>query len=146
MFVSNASAQLPNPCALVTNAEVAKSVGDKIQSRTAGDPHSCTWNGVPYGTFMTTTPTLTLDVSQVTEAQFRRNAFSIVPGAEPGTMEREAGVLVKHVGTVAYSLVSGQELIVWYRGIMLDVSSSALVSPLETAKALAKIALTRLPR
>jgi len=144
LYVPAASARLPNPCVLLTNAEVAKGFGDKIQNRTADGP-SCTWNGVPYGTFMTSTPTLTLDVSQVTKAQFKKSAVAIVPGAEPGTMEREQGLLVKHIGDLAYSLATGQELIVWYRGTMLDLSSNALVSPLETAKALAKIALTRLP-
>jgi hypothetical protein len=145
LFVSNASARLPNPCALLTNGEITKAFGDKLQSRTADDPSSCTWNGVPLGTFTTVAPSLMLGVAQVTEAQFEKAAIAIVPGAEPGTMERERGVLVKHVGDLAYSMANGTDFIVWYRGTMLDFESSVLVSPLETAKALAKIALTRLP-
>lgn len=142
--VSSASAGLPNPCALLTNAEAGKAFGDKIQSRTADGQHSCTWNAVPYGTFMTVTPTLTLSVAQVTEAQFKKSSIATVPGAGPGTMERAQGLLVRHIGDLAYSMPTGAELIVWYRGTMLDFSSNALVSPLETAKTLAKIALTRL--
>jgi hypothetical protein len=147
-FTGSASGRLPNPCALLRTAEVAKAVGDTIQSRAPGgydDPHSCTWNGVPYGTFMTSTPTLTLAVAEVTEAQFKRSSIAIVPGAEPGTMGRAQGRLVKHLGDLAYSMPAGADLIVWYRGTMLDLSSNALVSPLESEEALAEIALKRLP-
>jgi hypothetical protein len=144
LFVSNASAGLPKPCTLLTNAEVTKAFGTKIQSRTA-DGSSCTWNGVPLGTFTTAAPSLTLDVAQVTEAQFRKSAVAVVPGAEPGTMVREQGLLVKHIGDLAYSMANGTDFTVWYRGTMLNFESSVLVSPLEAAKALAKIALTRLP-
>lgn len=86
-----------------------------------------------------------LGVAQVTEAQFKKAAVEIVPGAEPGTMERQPGLLVKHIGDLAYSMANGTDFIVWYRGTMLDFESSVLVSPLETAKELAKVALTRLP-
>jgi hypothetical protein len=76
-FVPAAAAGLPNPCTLLTNAEVATAFGAKVQSR-VGESHrfgrSCAWEGVPLGSFTSAHASLRVDIAHVSRAQFLKNA------------------------------------------------------------------------
>ena len=142
------SAAVPNPCKVVTNAEVAKVFADKIQTRTANAEglQSCTWNGVGLGSFSPVVPTLTVEVVRADEAEFRAHVGGgLVPGGANGGMKPAPLVPVHGVGQLAYSsYVGGETLMVWYHGLWLTFSVSAVVSPVEDAKILAKFAISRL--
>ena len=135
-FAPTATAVLPNPCTLLTNAEVATAFGSKIQSR-AGESYrfgrSCAWEGVPLGSFTSAHASLRVDIAQVTRAQFLKNA-----------KKAKNAVPVHGIGDLAYSqYVAGQSLTVWRHGIWLSLDLTGVSSPLASAKALARSAIAR---
>jgi hypothetical protein len=132
----SASAAVPNPCTLLTNTEVATAFGSKIQSR-AGESdrfgRSCTWDGVPLGSFTSAHATLRVDIARINKAQFLRNA-----------KKAKNAVPVDGVGDLAYSqYMAGQSLTVWRHGIWLNLDLTGVPSPLASAKALARSAIAR---
>jgi len=132
----SASPALPNPCTLLTNAEVAKAFGSKIQSR-AGESYrfgrSCAWEGVPLGSFTSAHASLRVDIAQISRAQFLKNA-----------KKAKNAVPVHGLGDLAYSqYIAGQSLTVWRHGIWLSLDLTGVSSPLGAAKALARSALAR---
>jgi hypothetical protein len=137
MSVPAASAGLPNPCALLTNAEVAKVFGARIGNRTSnsyGLNRGCTWDGVPPSSFTSYHASLRIDVSRVARAEFEKQA-----------RKAKDAVPVRGVGEIAYSqYIAGEFLSVWQNGIWISVELSGGSSPLADAKTLARAALTRL--
>jgi hypothetical protein len=141
-------AAVPNPCRVVTNAEVAKVFADKVQTRTANAEglQSCTWNGVGLGSFSPVVPTLTVEIVQASEAKFRAHVGGgLVPGGANGGLKPAPLVRVHGVGQLAYSsYVGGETLMVWYHGLWLTFSVGSVAAPVEDAKILAKFAISRL--
>ncbi len=135
-FVPAAAAGLPNPCTLLTNAEVAKAFGSKIQSRaneSYGLSRSCTWEGAPLGSFTSAHASLQLDIAHVSRAQFLKNA-----------KKAKNAVPIHGIGDLAYSqYMAGEFLTVWRQGIWLSVSLGGVSSPIASAKALARSAIAR---
>jgi hypothetical protein len=138
IFVSASSAApLPNPCTLLTNAEVAKAFGAKVANRTSdayGLDRGCTWDGAPPGRFTSYHATLHLDIAPASRAAFDKAA-----------KRAKDAVPVHGVGDEAYSeYIAGEFLSVWQNGIYLSVELSGGSSPIEAAKTLARTALGRL--
>src|SRR6266702_8996691 len=130
----SASAALPDPCTLLTNAEVATAFGSKVQSR-AGENHrfgrSCAWEGVPLGSFTSAHASLRVDIAHVSRAQCLKHA-----------KKAKNAVPVHGIGDLAYSqYVAGQSLTVWRHGIWLSLDLTGVSSPLASAKALARSAI-----
>jgi hypothetical protein len=142
-----ASARTPSPCALLTNHEVAKTFGVKVEERTASPREfSCSWKGASLGGFIPSQPQLTLSVTsnRIAKAEFIRDfSLEIVPGPTPGKMERDPALVVRGVGQVAFAGLHGQELSVWDRGVVVQITTALVGSPLETAKRLARLVLAR---
>jgi len=133
-FVPAASAGLPNPCALLTNAEVAKALGSKIVSREPDRYHSCTWTGADLGGYYPAHRTLMVQVSSVTKAQFDKSARQ-TPGALP----------VRGIGQDAFADTGHvPSLNVWQHGDALWIAASLVNDPLQTAKLVAKIVVKRI--
>jgi hypothetical protein len=133
-LVPNASAAgLPNPCALLTNADAAKVLGSKISYRTPKTDdfyRSCTWNGVDLSSATSAHASLMVDVSRIT---FLRQAA-----------QRRGAVLVRGLGDVAVGTPRdiAVELSVWQNGLELTFEVVQSSSPAFSAeKAAAKIAL-----
>jgi hypothetical protein len=132
-----ASAGLPNACALLTNAEVAKAFGAKVANRTSatnGLYRGCTWDGAPPSSFTSYHASLHLDITRITRAQFEKLARK-TPNAVP----------VHGLGEAAFSqYAAGEFLAVWHKGVVLNFALSGGSSPLATAKTLARSAVARL--
>jgi hypothetical protein len=131
-----AAAAVPNPCTLLTNADVAKVFGAKIASR-VGDGNrlhrGCTWNGIPAGSFTSYHATLRIDVAQISRAQFDTIA-----------KKTKHAVPIRGLGEAAFSsYMAGEFLAVWHSGIYLAVELTGGSSPVAAAKMLAREALTR---
>jgi hypothetical protein len=136
-LVPNASAAgLPNPCALLTNADAAKVLGSKISYRTPKTDdfyRSCTWNGVDLSSATSAHASLMVDVSRITKAKFLRQAA-----------QWRGAVLVRGLGDVAVGTPRdiAVELSVWQNGLELTFEVVQSSSPAFSAeKAAAKIAL-----
>jgi hypothetical protein len=138
-LVPSASAGLPNACTLLTNAEVAKVFGAKIQNRTRDGNRlfgGCTWNGVPPSSFTSYHATLRTDIAHLTRAQFDKAA-----------KRAKNAVPVHGVGDAAFSeyVDSGSTyLSVWAHGIWISIDLSTGSVWLAAAKTLARAALARL--
>jgi hypothetical protein len=138
LLAPSASASLPHPCTLLTNAEVTKAFGTKIATRT-GDANrygcSCTWQGVTAGSFTSYHARLSVDVAPATRAAFATAA-----------KRAKNAVPVHDLGELAYSqYMAGEFLSVWQHGIALSVGLGGGTTPIASAKALARAALARLP-
>jgi hypothetical protein len=135
-FVPAASAGLPNPCALLTNAEVAKALGSKIVAREPtgnGHYHSCTWSGADLGGYSPTHRTLMVQVVTVTKAQF-----------EKGAREMTHAVPISGIGQEAYASTGPLSVLeVWQKGYALSFIASLVSDPLPTEKSVAKLFVTR---
>jgi len=133
-----ASAGLPNPCTLLTNAEVAKAFGTKIATRTSeGNRYgrSCAWDGVARGTFTSAHASLRIDLAQTTKADFLR-----------GAKRAKNAVPLQGLGDLAYSeYMAGEFISVWQRGVSVGFDLTGVSTPIASANALAHAALARLP-
>jgi hypothetical protein len=131
------AAALPKPCALLTNAQVAKLLGSKVVDRVAsraGHGLACKWNGASLGGAFAVQRSLMLQVARATKAQFEQTA-RMTQGA----------VRVRGVGEVAFVENGGTAFLsVYARGYMLQLSDAFVTSSLGVEKAAAKLALTRL--
>jgi acetaldehyde dehydrogenase (acetylating) len=133
-----ASAGLPNPCRLLTNAEAAKLLVSKVAARDASGNRlytSCTWTGANLGRYAPTHRSLAIQVSRSTKAQFEKAAGKL-PGA----------IRVTGVGEAAFTQRAGggSFLNVYARGYGLELIASLVTSPLEVEKRAATTALKRL--
>jgi hypothetical protein len=135
-FAPVAAATIPNPCALLTNAEVAKVFGAKIATRVSDGNRlrrGCTWDGVAAGSFTSYHATLRIDVAPISRAQF-------------GTIAKKTkhAVPIHGLGEAAFSsYMAGEFLAVWHSGIYLAVELTGGSSPVAAAKILAREALRR---
>jgi hypothetical protein len=132
----SASAALPNPCALLTNAQVAKIFGSKVETRTVGGNRlyrTCTWDGPGLGTYGGTHPQLMLQVTHGTKGQFDKSAKR-TPGA----------VRVNGLGEAAFTANNDQMLYVLQHGTLLSFFSTAFTTSIQVDKSLARAALKRL--
>jgi len=134
-----ASAGLPNPCTLLTNAQVAKVLGSKVVEATPtgnGRYGMCTWKGANMARpdAMPAQRSLIVQVSTTTEAAFKKVAEQ-TPGA----------VRIAGIGETAYSTHGALKSVNAFRhGYALMVVAGLTVDPLATAKAAAKLAVAKL--
>ena len=137
IFVPAASAGLPNPCGLLTNAEVAKALGSKIVSREptgTGRYRTCTWTGADLGGYAPMHRTLMVQVTSATKTQFDKSART-TPGAVP----------VHEIGQEAYAETGHVPSVnVWQHGDAIWINASLVNDPVQTAKTVAKLAVKRL--
>ena len=136
-----ASATRPDVC-LLTNAEVGKVLGGKIAGRTGGGSekrgYSCTWTGPTLHGFFAVTRTAGIDFHRQTRAEFDREKAR---AAQNGAFI----IGLKGIGVEAYENQGPvDEVDAWQRGYSLAVYTQEVVSPLESEKTLAKLALSRL--
>jgi hypothetical protein len=137
-FAPHASAGLPSPCGLLTNADVAKLLGSKVVARDALGNRlyaSCKWTGANLGGYAPTQRSLLVQVSRSTRVQFEKNARNM-PGA----------IRVAGVGEAAFAQRQGggSFLSVYSHGYGVEVIASLVTSPLDVEKGAAKAALRRL--
>jgi hypothetical protein len=137
-FTPAASAGLPNPCALLTNAEVAKVLGSKVVARdTLGNRlyRSCKWTGADLGGYYPSKRKLLLQVTKATKAQFEQAARTT-----------HAATRVNGVGEAAFAMPQsgGGFLNVYAHGFGLELNAALVTSPLDAEMSAAKLALTRL--
>jgi len=105
---------LPNPCSLLTAAQVVPTIGGKVQSRVLGHsygaygPPTCTWTGPSMG-YMETRETITVQLSRVTKAKFNFINLQSIPPATP----------ISGVRALAYSSPSG--IAVWRAGAAIEM-------------------------
>src|SRR5262245_45635826 len=138
-------AALPNACALLTNADVAKVFGAKVAYRSYAQSSGCTWLGWPferqYGQQM-----VTLDVTPATRAQFDE-VSSFVVSDGPGLRRVGRSTPIDGVGQAAFAqLYAFTDLEVFYRGLVIKVDTTFVGGPLAAKKRLAAAAIARLER
>jgi hypothetical protein len=106
--VSTASAaRPPDPCALLTSAQVTKAIGYKVALHTAGGTglsRSCTWSGPAIG-FTQSRPSMMVQANRLSKAKFLQGAagHDLITGL-PGP---------------AYELMNGTIVLAWRNGITL---------------------------
>jgi hypothetical protein len=135
-----ASAGLPNPCALLTNAEVAKALGSKVESRdVVAYPGSrgktCEWKGANLATpnSYPVHRSVMITVSTATKAQF-----------EKGARQTTGAVPVRGIGGAAYATTGVVKFFyAWQHGFTISVIAGNAIDPIQTEKGVAKIAVTR---
>ena len=127
-LASPAAAGVPDPCALLTNMEVAGQLGSKVSSRThSNGGYVCTW---------TAGGRLTLKVTVWTPT---KEQFELGAHAPPRP------VRVLGVGQEAYeSRGKAPFLLVWQEGVALRVDTSLTTEPGRVEQALARVAVSRI--
>jgi hypothetical protein len=135
----SASAALPNPCTLLTNAEVAKALGSRVQNRTTQLPPAmqsttrfriCTWTGAPLSSYRSSGDTLRLIILPSTRSQFLKAA-----------KQSDGAVRVQNLGDTAYA--TGQSLNLLAHGYSLSIWLSS-VDARQAETVLAHAAVKRL--
>jgi hypothetical protein len=142
-----ATAALPDPCALLANADVAKVFGANVAYRSP-DPalHSCSWSGWPFARQFGK-QTVTLDVARATRADFERLSTFVVLDEAPGTRRIAQSLRVRGVGQAAFAQsFAGVDLEVWYHGLVISVRTTFVGAPLAAEKQLAAAAIGRIDR
>jgi hypothetical protein len=139
VIVPMAAARPPQACTLLTNAEVAKVFGEKVELRTVTGVGGCKWSGLPLGTFTSAHPQLILFVGQVTKARFEKLGQR-QPGEAPGPLP----LPVHGVGQLAFASDNDDSLEVWSHGTELSFLNSGIVAPIASMKILAAAAIARL--
>ena len=134
VFAAEPSANplLPNPCLLLSSAQVASVVGGSPASHTLGGnklSRTCTWTGPPLG-YMQTQSTLYVTVSQISKARFL---------AEQAKTHQAR---IDGLGTPAYGNKLG--LTIWKDNVMLNLDNAQLAVTPTKAIALARAALREL--
>src|SRR5262245_55060729 len=137
VLAANASAAgVPRACTLLSPADVKTALGGAPQWREAkGDRRwqMCTWHGQPFSPGVAQHPELILMLNKATKASVRREANQSV-SSQP----------VRGVGELAFTLRSGEWLVVWDRGFQLTVQVIGTANPIPVAKRAAAAALGRL--
>lgn len=126
-----ASAALPNPCVLLTNAEVAKVIGNKAETRTPsgnGRFRMCSWTGPPLGSFSESHAQLLVQVTRETKAQFEKVANAT-----------QGAVRVRGAGDSAYATTGAAKYLeVWQKGYALMIMATFVTDTLQAEKVAAK--------
>lgn len=132
-----AAAAVPNPCSLLTNAEVAKMIGSKIANRTSGGNgrfRVCTWAGPPLGTFTSVHAQLFVQVTPETKAQFTKSANAM-----------QGAVRVRGVGDMAYADTGAAKFLrAWQKGYALLIQVSRTADDMQAEKVAAKAVFAHL--
>ncbi len=108
--VSAASAaRPPDPCALLTNAQVTKAIGYKVALHSTGPGltglyRSCTWSGPAIG-FTQSRPSLMLQTSRLSKARFLNGA--------------QGHALIAGLRGPGYELMDGNIVLAWNDGVAL---------------------------
>ena len=130
------------PCGLLTNAEVAKAIGSKIDSKQimnfGGGPNdTCQWVGVNLAgpSSYATHRTLTVTVDIQSRAKFLEFADEV-----------KGALRVKGIGQLAFSQGNGNlhQLVVWQGGYVLTFTANLVSNPLVVEKLAARDAVARL--
>ena len=124
---------LPDPCSLLTNAQVAPTVDGKVQLRNATRDRfsrTCTWSGPPMG-YMQMSESLILQLDRVSRSTFISEQLHSIP--QPTE--------IQSTGILAFLSTAG--LSVWKDGLAIEMDSPYVTVYPETAVALAKDALRR---
>jgi hypothetical protein len=140
-FAPGASGSVPNPCTLLTNAEVTKALGSKVESREivdfGGRGRTCKWTGVSLSAsaYYQHHRTLTVTATTITGARF-----------EQGARQTRGAVRVAGVGAAAYRYGNGNVtfLSFWQRGRALTIVASLVTDPFRAERIAATAALNRL--
>jgi len=132
---------LPNPCALLTNAQAGAALQDAIRFRVAGDAlrptpaalyRSCTWHGAPLTSFGYSNESVEITITRTTRARFLKGER--LAGARP----------LRGLGAAAYAVEGPARFVeVYSRGRALMITATA-VDPIRAEVAIAKLALARL--
>ena len=130
-----ASARVPSPCALLTNAEVAKVLGAQVASRISGklglEP-TCTWDSAPLSSFTSARAEVNVNLAPISKARFEKEA------------KQTHGVPVHGVGEAALWLDGpAQVLWFWHHGYALNLQVIDVSSPQASATNLAKAMVNR---
>jgi hypothetical protein len=145
--LGSALSRIPLPqqaCVLLSNAAVANTFGAAVDYRTKTRHHECAWFGAPFPNQFGR-QSVTMSVARATREAFVKGASHwIGPGSGGATAQRS--VRVPLAGAIAFAQINGTELQVWYRGIVIDISSTLVPSPLESEKRLATAAIASLKR
>jgi hypothetical protein len=108
--VSAASgARPPDPCALLSNAQVTKAIGYKVELHSTGPGltglyRSCTWSGPAIG-FTQSRPSLILQASRLAKAKFLKGA--------------QGHALISGLAGPGYELMDGNIVLAWNDGVAL---------------------------
>ncbi|HEY4348181.1 MAG TPA: hypothetical protein VGM80_11380 [Gaiellaceae bacterium] len=119
----------PNPCSLLTDAQVTKALGYKVQSHSAGGTalaRSCTWSGPAMG-YSQTSPTLIVQASLGSRARFVRAVARETP--------------LQGFGGNAYVAMDGALIDAWGNGVTLLFSFDEGATTPKTTIALIRLAL-----
>ena len=109
MSSAASAARPPDPCALLTNAQVTKAIGYKVALHSSGPGltpfyRSCTWSGPAIG-FTQSRPSLMLQTSRLSKARFLEGA--------------QGHVLIAGLGGPGYELMDGNIVLAWRDGVAL---------------------------
>ena len=134
---SDTPAAVPNACAMLTNAEVAKAFGSKIETRTAqgnGRYQMCTWLGPALGSFTSARAQLIVQVMRRTRAQF-----------DTAAKQAQDAARINGVGQAAYATTGVlKSLNVWQHGYALFIVVGFVSNPLQTEIGVARAAVAHL--
>jgi hypothetical protein len=131
---ASASGPLPNPCLLLTTAQVAPAVGGHVQAHALSGNRlyrTCVWTGAPQG-YSQSRAQFIVSLSRVSISRF-------VAGEQGSKPPSQA---VSGLGTVAFS--SNVGLAVWKKGIALELDGSYFSVYPAAGRHLAQVALSNL--
>lgn len=130
---------IPNPCALVTNADVSAALGSKVAFRDVPDlggrGRGCRWTGTSLSRpgYYQVRRTLLVFVSPSTRTQFERS------------LHRPGAVRVSGTGAVAFADRGPARLLqVWKHGLTLLIQVVFVTNPIATATHVARIVVVGL--
>lgn len=129
---ADAARSLPNPCAMLTAAQVSPFVGGTpVTRQLTGNlgSRTCTWSGPVQG-FMQTQQTLELTVSRITKKRFL------------ATRPPKGDTKVSGLSTPAYGSDAG--LTVWKDNALMEIDNGNLAASPSKALTLARAALKQL--
>jgi hypothetical protein len=139
---------LPNPCALLSNADVGKVFGAEIAYRSPKpERRACSWSGWPFPG-RPGQQTVTIDVAQATRAQFER-AYStwVIIGEGPRRIAHSRRIDGFGEAAFAQSYAqsfAGVDLETYYHGFVISIGTTFVGSELAAEKQLTTAAIARL--
>jgi hypothetical protein len=132
--------QMPNPCSLLTNVEVAKTLGSKIELRDApefgGRGRTCRWTGANLSKpgYLPSRRTLMVMLWPSTRAEFDRW------GRQMHSVMKVSGV-----GGHAFATTGVMKSVdVWQHGFILFITATDVTDSITRAENVARIAVGRL--
>jgi len=129
-------AGVPRACTLLSGADVKRALDGAAQwheARGSRGWQMCTWHGKPFSPSIAQHPQLILMVNKASRSAVRRQANQSM-SSEP----------VRGVGELAFTMRSGEWLVVWDHGVQLTVQLVGNPNSLPLAKRAALAALGRL--